>query len=42
MVASLVTKNLPIKSQIDSNTASRNQHNTNLGYGSATVMGGLN
>ena len=42
MVASLVAKNLPIKSQIDSNNASRNQHNSNLGYGSAAVMGGLN
>ena len=41
-MASLVAKNLPIKSQIDNNSASRNQHNSNLGYGAAAAMGGLN
>jgi hypothetical protein len=42
-VANLVAKNLPIKSQIDNNSASRNQHNSNLGYGAgAAAMGGLN
>ena len=32
VVANIVAKNLPIKSQVDSNQASRNHHNTALGY----------
>jgi len=32
VVANIVSKNLPIKSQVDSNQASRNLHNSALGY----------